>query len=44
MLKKVIFWFKYECDKVGCNPEVAYFDAIEKVFPGSTKKKNGFKF
>ena len=37
MLKKVIFGLNMS-DKVGCNPEVAYFDAIEKVFPGSTKR------
>lgn len=43
-VKKGDFWFKYECDKVGCNPEVAYFDAIEKVFPGSTKRKMDLNF
>lgn len=43
-VKKGDFWFKYECDKVGCNPEVTYFDAIENVFPGSTKRKMDLNF
>jgi uncharacterized ferritin-like protein (DUF455 family) len=43
-VKKGDFWFKYECDKIGCKPEIVYFEAIEKVFPGSTKRKMDLNF
>ena len=35
MLKKVIF---------GLNPQNAYLEAIERVFPGSTKRKMDLNF
>lgn len=43
-VKKGDFWFKYECERVGCKPETTYYEAIEKVFPGSTKRKMDLNF
>ena len=32
-------WFKYECSRLNCEPEKTYFDILERVYPGSTLKK-----
>ncbi len=43
-VKKGDIWFKYECERLNLEPEEAYFEAIERVFPGSTKRKMDINF
>lgn len=43
-VKKGDYWFKYECDKLGLNPEITYFKILEKFYPGSTKKNLELNF
>ena len=43
-IKKGDNWFKYECERLSLNPEKSYFEAIERVFPGSTKRKMDINF
>lgn len=43
-VKKGDIWFKYECNRLGLNPQNAYLEAIERVFPGSTKRKIDLNF
>ncbi|WP_198305760.1 ferritin-like domain-containing protein [Arcobacter vandammei] len=43
-VRKGDFWFKTECDRLGLNYEETYFEAIERVFPGSTKRKMDLNF
>lgn len=38
-VQKGDYWFKYECDKQKLDYEKTYFEIIERVFPGSTKRK-----
>ena len=32
-------WFKYECKRLDLEPEKSYIEILEKVYPGSTKRK-----
>ncbi|MDD2887859.1 MAG: ferritin-like domain-containing protein [Aliarcobacter sp.] len=43
-VKKGDIWFKYECDRLNLEPESAYLQIIEEVFPGSTKRKMDLNF
>lgn len=43
-VKKGDVWFKYECDRLGLEVEKTYFEIIERVFPGSTKRKMDVNF
>jgi len=38
-VKKGDIWFKYECKRLNLEPESTYLELIEKVFPGSSKRK-----
>lgn len=37
-------WFKYACDLENLNPEETYLQMLEKVFPGSSKRKYDLNF
>lgn len=43
-VKKGDVWFKYECERLNLKPEKAYLKEIERVFPGSTKRKMDINF
>lgn len=43
-VKKGDTWFKYECERLKLDYEDAYMEAIERVFPGSTKRKMDLNF
>ncbi|QKF73348.1 DUF455 domain-containing protein [Aliarcobacter faecis] len=43
-VKKGDFWFKYECERLQLDPVKTYFEVIERVFPGSTKRKMDLNF
>lgn len=43
-VKKGDIWFKYECERLGLEPEAAYLQIIEEIFPGSTKRKMDLNF
>lgn len=32
-------WFKYECERLNLEPEDTYFNILEKIYPGCTKRK-----
>lgn len=38
-VKKGDRWFKYECDKLTLDYEKTYIDILERIYPGSTKKR-----
>ena len=33
-------WFKYECKRLKLEPEKTYLEILERVYPGSTKRKH----
>ncbi|WP_044414943.1 ferritin-like domain-containing protein [Halarcobacter anaerophilus] len=37
-------WFRYACNLENLNPEETYLQMLEKVFPGSTKRKYDLNF
>ncbi|QKF81932.1 ferritin-like domain-containing protein [Halarcobacter ebronensis] len=37
-------WFKYLCKNLELEPQKTYFEILEKVFPGSTKRKYELNF
>ncbi len=37
-------WFKYECDNLKLEPETTYLEILEKIYPGSTKKRYDINF
>lgn len=37
-------WFKYECDRLSLEPEPTYLEILEKVYPGSTRRKYDINF
>lgn len=37
-------WFKYACKEENLNPEETYLQMLEKVFPGSSKRKYDLNF
>jgi len=43
-VKKGDIWFKYECQRLNLEPESTYLELIEKVFPGSSKRKMYLNF
>ena len=43
-VKKGDNWFKYECKRLNLDPKETYFEAIERIFPGSTKRKMDLNF
>ena len=43
-VKKGDIWFKYECERLNLDPKTTYLEAIERVFPGSTKRKMDINF
>ncbi|QKF59466.1 ferritin-like domain-containing protein [Aliarcobacter lanthieri] len=43
-VKKGDIWFKYECQRLNLEPESTYLELIEKVFPGSSKRKMDLNF
>lgn len=43
-VKKGDYWFKYECERLDLEPESTYLSIIERVFPGSTKRKMDINF
>jgi len=32
-------WFKYECTRLNLKPEQTYIEILERIYPGSTKRK-----
>lgn len=43
-VKKGDFWFKFECQRQGFNPESKYLEILEKFYPGSTTKNLQLNF
>lgn len=43
-VRKGDFWFKYECKRLNLDPINTYYKAIERIFPGSTRRKMDLNF
>ena len=43
-VKKGDFWFRFECEKFGLEPQTTYLEILEKFYPGSTQKKYELNF
>ncbi len=43
-VQKSDFWFKYECKRLNLDPINTYYKAIERIFPGSTRRKMDLNF
>ncbi|RXK14363.1 hypothetical protein CP965_02640 [Halarcobacter mediterraneus] len=37
-------WFKFECNRQNLSPEKTYFEILERIYPGSTLKKQQLNF